>query len=260
MFWHKYRKYKYLPLHKAIIEGDKVEPKNGSLLQKDWLGFTGYDLLRLLQGRVKYSISAPPICKEDKILAQTPKEYEKLLQIRYLPSLIFDQYKILAYITNKCQKALKRNDITTNQRWLGCYFNKEITEYLVPDISVRWIDDLIGYGVFAEKDLPIKTYIGEYAGRLRKSKGRADNRNSYCFEYLIGAEKETAYTIDAQDEGNYTRFLNHSNTGNCDPSLIYHNLIMKVVFYTNKAVKKGEELTYDYGSDYWAMREEPLPR
>lgn len=262
MLWHKRRKYHHLPLHLSIIKGkDPKIVKKVSPLEQDWMGFSAPMLDALLhRGYFPLSSQTPPVIKQGKVLASTPKEYEALFQISYLPQLIFDHYNTLRWVVGCCKKAEKKGMFSREQRWLGAYFEKEVEKIFLPPLEVRWIDDKIGYGLFAKERIFKKTFIGEYSGRLRKKRGRADYKNSYCFEYFIGEMRATPFTVDAQDEGNYTRFVNHSTKGNCDPKLIYDGSVMRVILYSNRLIEKGEEIAYDYGSDYWAKREAPVPR
>jgi len=196
--------------------------------------------------------------KEGKRLQLNFRDFETLMQVKPLLSLRFDQPKYFEWLVRKCKKALKQGWITEEQIWLGTYYEKEIQEEKIPDITIRWINSIKGYGVFTNRALRKKTYIGEYTGLLRKRKKRLDRTNSYCFEYIIGEGLDTPFTIDAKDQGNHVRFINHHSMGNLDPMLVFSGGIMHVILYTNRAVEAGEELTYDYGEDYWAKREQPV--
>ncbi len=192
-----------------------------------------------------------PIFKEGKRLCSDH------LGIEFLPTLKFDKKRILKWTLKACKKALKKELIVKEQRWLGSFYDDEISNQILPNLSIRWIDDDMGFGVFADANLKKNTYIGEYTGKLRRRKKWADQKNSYTFEYLIGESIDTAYTIDAKDQGNHTRFINHSISGNSDPMLVFHDHLMKVIVYTNRDVKIGEQISYNYGPDYWAKREGP---
>lgn len=253
--------YKNLPCHKRIIQGKPLIEKDGKLLsQKDRWGLSAYDLDRLLdRGNFASHGTAPPIYMKGELVASTPREYEEVLQIHYIPHLIFDNFSVLQKVLSQCAKAAKKEEILTIQRWMGCYYQQEIRNALLPKVSVHWIDEKIGFGLFADENFPAKSYIGQYTGRLRKRRGRRDNKNSYLFEYLIGNER-TPFTIDAQDDGNYCRFINHSKNGNCEPLVVYHDGMMKVIIHAKGKIQKGEEITYDYGDKYWSKREAPLSR
>ncbi|PWA33779.1 hypothetical protein CCH79_00017269 [Gambusia affinis] len=67
------------------------------------------------------------------------------------------------------------------------------------------------------------------------------------------AEREEVCFIDASKEGNVGRFINHS----CQPNLFIQNVFTDshdpafpvIAFFTNRVVKAGTELTWNYSSD-----------
>jgi SET domain-containing protein len=139
--------------------------------------------------------------------------------------------------------------------WLGAYFQKEIREGKESDVAIRWIDTTLGWGVFALRDFRKMEYIAEYAGRVRRRKWWGEGKNGYCFEYLANP----FYTIDALEEGGIGRYINHSANGNLESGSAIVDEVSHIVFYTRRAIAKGEQLCYDYGPDYWADRPGPMP-
>ncbi|NXB43526.1 SETB2 methyltransferase, partial [Leucopsar rothschildi] len=73
------------------------------------------------------------------------------------------------------------------------------------------------------------------------------------------ANEENIYILDATKEGNVGRFLNHS----CCPNLFAQSVFVEthnrsfpwVAFFTNRLVKAGTELTWDYGYEAGSMPE-----
>ncbi|OWK56211.1 histone-lysine N-methyltransferase SETDB2 isoform X1 [Lonchura striata] len=73
------------------------------------------------------------------------------------------------------------------------------------------------------------------------------------------ANEESIYVLDATKEGNVGRFLNHS----CCPNLFAQSVFVEthnksfpwVAFFTNRHVKAGTELTWDYGYEAGSMPE-----
>lgn len=73
------------------------------------------------------------------------------------------------------------------------------------------------------------------------------------------ANEENIYILDATKEGNVGRFLNHS----CCPNLFAQSVFVEthnrsfpwVAFFTNRHVKAGTELTWDYGYEAGSMPE-----
>ncbi|XP_067896038.1 uncharacterized protein [Heterodontus francisci] len=80
----------------------------------------------------------------------------------------------------------------------------------------------------------------------------------------IGDEQgDCCYFLDATEEGNIGRFINHS----CDPNLIVQSVFVDthdknfpwVAFFTNRYIKAGSELTWDYRYSRGSMPEEEIP-
>ncbi|XP_052561621.1 histone-lysine N-methyltransferase SETDB2 [Tympanuchus pallidicinctus] len=77
--------------------------------------------------------------------------------------------------------------------------------------------------------------------------------------FLRNANDENVYVLDATKEGNVGRFLNHS----CCPNLFAQSVFVEthnrsfpwVAFFTNRHVKAGTELTWDYGYEVGSMPE-----
>ncbi|CAJ0934992.1 unnamed protein product, partial [Mesorhabditis belari] len=107
-----------------------------------------------------------------------------------------------------------------------------------------------GWGVKTMSWLPKGTFIGEYTGELHRE---GDGAGEYLFETKLG---ESSCTIDAKKCGNFTRFVNHS----CEPNLhaasvIWENCVnpyVHICFFTVRDIDAGEELTVDYGPEWWS--------
>lgn len=194
--------------------------------------------------------------KEGTERVLSKKELESELHFTYIPQLDFMEWSIFLKLTSKTAKFHKKGLLDHEQIWLGTYFQKEIASLELPSIRLKWIDSTIGWGIFAEKNLPEMYFVGEYAGLIRKRK-KADVKNAYCFEYEIARGESTRYTIDALDQGSMTRFINHSEKPNLACTLATVNALSHVIFYTARPIKKGEQLIYNYGENYWKRRSLP---
>jgi len=101
-----------------------------------------------------------------------------------------------------------------------------------------------GYGGFAKKDLKKGTRVTEYLGD-RITHKEADKRyedhdedDNHTFLFIV--DKRTV--IDAGVAGNNARFINHQCDPNCESTIEKGRVWIETV----RAVKKGEELGYDY--------------
>lgn len=183
-------------------------------------------------------------------------QLEKAFGITYHPQLEFPSWKDYEAISRQVQKYRKKNFLDHQQLWLGTYFQKEIISPILPSVYLRWIDEKLGWGIFAERDLKPMEFIGEYAGIVRR-KQRVDSKNSYCFQYAIVCDETTKYTIDAQNQGGIVRFINHSDSPNLMSALATHQDLCHVVLFVSRPIKKGEQISYNYGPDYWSKRSKP---
>lgn len=174
-------------------------------------------------------------------------------QVKWLSSLQFAHPKIAEKIKKRSEKALKKGYFSLRQKWLGAYYSKEIRLGHHPHLIVQWIGAEIGYGVMAGESLAKGAFIGEYTGIVRR-RTRKDRQNFYCFEYAVGDDWKSPFIIDAKDQGNYTRFINHSSSPNLEPVSVYLEGLMHLILIANRPIQKGEHLCYDYGEDYWRKR------
>jgi uncharacterized protein len=101
-----------------------------------------------------------------------------------------------------------------------------------------------GYGAFATRDIKKGEVIDEYLGD-RITHAQADKRyedhdenDNHTFLFIV--DKKTV--IDAGIGGNDARFINHK----CDPNCESEIKKGRVFIVATKAIKKGEELGYDY--------------
>ncbi len=187
----------------------------------------------------------------------TIPEFEKFFGIEYLSNIQFDSDKLLNKIIKRIQKADKKKMVYPEEKWLGVYYKDKIYSDNLSDVVIKWINSKKGYGLFAKNNIKKKKWIGQYSGYLRHSTPRKDQKNAYCFEYVTGFNYPENFTIDAKKKGNLTRFINHSYKPNLKPSLIYFGPVLLIGFFTSRDIEEGEELTYDYGPDYWKKREKP---
>lgn len=181
-------------------------------------------------------------------------EFEQKMGIEWLDHLEFCSDKVIQKVHSRSEKAMKKKELSIREKWIGTHFHKEISYSFLPLASIRWIDEKIGYGVFAEEDIPAGAYIGEYTGLVRKRRRLIDRKNDYCFEYTIGDWIYNPFIIDAKGQGNFTRYINHRDDPNLDPLSVFADGVMHIVFVAKKAIPAGTELSYHYGDTFWKKR------
>jgi SET domain-containing protein len=101
-----------------------------------------------------------------------------------------------------------------------------------------------GLGLFATEAIKKKAFIVEYKGR-RLTTEQADKLEARGSRYLY--EINSRWTIDGSTRRNLGRYANHS----CRPNAESHRLNGKVILRAIKTIRPGDEITYDYGSDYF---------
>lgn len=175
---------------------------------------------------------------------------QKVFGFKYLPHLKFSNYASLKSVIRNCPLIL-RTCAGGEARELAVKYADKLNQGYVANTIVKWINGSIGYGLFAAEDLPYGSYIGEYTGLVRRLFRSKPDQNPYCFQYPTRFWSLEYYVIDALWQGNETRFVNHSAQPTLEPACLMQNRLLHTVFFTNQAVKAGEELTFNYGPDFW---------
>ena len=100
-----------------------------------------------------------------------------------------------------------------------------------------------GRGLYAKKDIKEGTKIIDYKGKIITNK-QVDESDKYDNNkpiYLFTLNKR--YTLDGDFPWNTAGLINHS----CDPNAQYDGKGLKIWITAIKDIKKGEEITSDYG-------------
>ncbi|MFZ0565891.1 MAG: SET domain-containing protein, partial [Chlamydiales bacterium] len=182
------------------------------------------------------------------------QRFEELFEIQYFPHLEFADWKVEQWIRKRCARAYKKGKMGQLNLWLGQLHAKEIEAANIPDITIRWIGEKIGYGLFTNCPIKKWDYIGEYTGLLRRRNLFSPNVNDYCFMYPREWIAFKAYTIDSERQGNYTRFINHSDDPNVESVSVFYAGYFRIILRAIRPIAAHEELTYDYGDIYWRRR------
>jgi hypothetical protein len=109
-----------------------------------------------------------------------------------------------------------------------------------------------GLGLFATKPIKKGTKIVRYFGPLLDSRNKKhdDIENKYLFE-LNGR-----WTIDGSVRKNVARYINHACRPNAESDVSARK--RKVVIRAIKNIEPGEEINYDYGTDYFKAYLKPI--
>jgi hypothetical protein len=109
-----------------------------------------------------------------------------------------------------------------------------------------------GLGLFATKPIKKGTKIIRYFGPLLDSRKKKDDaiENKYLFEL------NNRWTIDGSVRENIARYINHACKPNAESDVRPRK--RKVFIRAIKNIEPGEEISYDYGTDYFKAYLKPI--
>ena len=106
--------------------------------------------------------------------------------------------------------------------------------------------DRNGQGLYAIKDIKEGTRIIDYLGKIITKKKTEESEKFDNSKPIYLFNLNTRYDLDGDVSWNTARLINHSCLNNCD----YEGKGLKLWVTTIRDIKKGEELTCDYGFGY----------
>ena len=109
-----------------------------------------------------------------------------------------------------------------------------------------------GLGLFATRRIKKGTRIIRYFGPLLDSKKKKDDaiENKYLFELT------NRWTIDGSVRENVARYINHACKPNAESDVRPRK--RKVFIRAIKNIEPGDEIAYDYGTDYFKAYLKPI--
>jgi hypothetical protein len=103
-----------------------------------------------------------------------------------------------------------------------------------------------GLGLFATAPIDNGAFIIAYRGR-RISNAQAARLEARGARYLY--EINSRWTIDGSTRRNIARYANHSCRPNAESDVVKGKVILRAI----KNIKPGDEITYDYGEEYFEL-------
>ncbi|KAG5549710.1 hypothetical protein RHGRI_014870 [Rhododendron griersonianum] len=177
------------------------------------------------------------------------------------------------YMPSKCKGHLVRKFIKECWRKCGCDMlcgNRVVQRGISRELQVFLTNEGKGWGLRSLQDLPKGAFVCEYVGEIltnmelyeRNQQSSGSERHTYpvildadwASEGLL--KDEEALCLDATFNGNVARFINHrcSDANLLEipvevetPDRHYYHL----AFFTKRKVDALEELTWDYGIDFY---------
>jgi SET domain-containing protein len=109
-----------------------------------------------------------------------------------------------------------------------------------------------GLGLFATTPITRGAFIVEYSGpRIRTCEAHAREKTTgarYMFEI------NSRWTVDGSVRSNVGRYANHSCRPNAESAVSNGKVILRAL----RAIEPGEEITYDYGDEYFELFIKPM--
>ncbi|NGX57388.1 MAG: hypothetical protein K940chlam3_00279 [Chlamydiae bacterium] len=179
------------------------------------------------------------------------EEFEEASGMTYLSGLGFRSEGSYERVKRLTLKSVAEGKISQRAHWFGSHFADFLDRGYVNDVSIRWVDEKMNYGLFAEKDIKRHAYLGEYTGLVKPCTIFTGDVNEYCFRYPLYHRFFIVYTIDAKMHGNEISFINHCNSPNCEAVVVYHNDLFHMCLRAIDEIKEGDQLFFDYGNEKW---------
>ena len=104
-----------------------------------------------------------------------------------------------------------------------------------------------GLGLFATAPIRKGAFVAEYWGRRILTRDTDALNTKYLFEI------NSRWTIDGSDRRNIARYINHSCKPNAEANVVRGAIKIRAI----RTIDPGDEITYHYGSGYFAMFIEP---
>ncbi len=99
----------------------------------------------------------------------------------------------------------------------------------------------LGHGLFATGAIKKGDFILEYRGEKIPTPYADTLASRYLFEI------DNKWTIDGKTRSNIARYINHSCEPNCEAEIRGEHILI----YATCDVQQGEELSIDYGEEYF---------
>jgi SET domain-containing protein len=188
--------------------------------------------------------------KNSNILNNNPIEMKKFfrsLDLIYCPYLFFDtkDYHIRNRIFNIAENNI--NIIEKSELYSDKINYQGDKNKKHPILSIKFISDDIGYGLFAEQNFEKNDYVSEFCGKVTINYDKQSQGYNYNY---FGDDSEIV--IAPRKIGNESQFVNHSYDPNVEwTTIIGTDKKYHVLFVANKDIQKGEQILVNYGEEYW---------
>jgi SET domain-containing protein len=140
-------------------------------------------------------------------------------------------------VTKKTKKSVKKEVSVKKSKKVS----KKVSKFTPGNFDLKVKRSLTGLGLFTFSDIKKGQCIIEYVGPTLTQKEEEDSNSLYLFEVT------KSKTIDGAVRSNTARYINHS----CRPNSEIDIIKGRVYVTAKRNIKPGEELNYDYDTDYY---------
>jgi hypothetical protein len=255
------------PLHLAVVHNrpkriHKLLDAGESLNDLDANGYLAREIAQLLGredclhalGKTQTKKLFLQQKKQSHTTAQSNLSFNKHMGIQYIPSLQFEDLDTLLLAHNQVPWMLRNKTISRKEHWLGHLYHEELSHGITAPLSVRWINEQWGYGLFAEETLKKWDFVAEYAGIVKRQHFLFPRNNAYCLRYPARSWLLKRMMVDSEESGNLSRYINHSDLPNLQPNYVINRGLVHIIFLASREIEAGEELLFNYGATYWRQR------
>jgi SET domain-containing protein len=109
-----------------------------------------------------------------------------------------------------------------------------------------------GLGLFATKPIKKRTRLAEYKGRRLTNAEAEEKEKRYANRYMF--EVNSRWTVDGWNKRNIAKYFNHSCRPNAEADVVRGKIIIRSI----RNIKPGDEITYNYGKDYFEAFIKPI--
>ncbi len=174
-------------------------------------------------------------------------ELGRLLNFTYHTRIYFRSFSFLSKVIRHIQAV----PIEEEAIRLGLEYREKIVLGSLLLVEVRWIESIMGFGLFAQEKMNRGEFIGEYVGEIVLHS--ALDYSDYYYRYPALDQSGIPFKIDARD-GNIIRFVNHSKKFNACMHRAYVAPFYHQILIADRDIEIGEQILYDYGDRYWDTR------
>jgi len=111
--------------------------------------------------------------------------------------------------------------------------------------EVREAREGTGKGLFACEAIRAGEFIVEYTGVRIPTKEADFHRGRYLFEI------DSEWTVDGEPSHNPARYVNHCCDPNAEARIVKDETGKHIMFFAARDIAPGEEITIDYGAEYY---------